>query len=97
MENVQQLLKGELEKTFFMCSCGRFRSYLWCLHVAVKAIHDGLVVSPYCPPTLNPTSIRSVKRKDEGSSSQAPPAEKSKKGGRPAKAVKGGALSKSQM
>lgn len=82
-EKVDQLCSaaGSEGPWFYMCTCGRFRHYLWCLHVALKAIADGLIEAPYCPPTLDPKGIGSVKDK-------AP----QQCAGRPAKAKKGGAL-----
>ena len=35
-------------KWVYKCSCGRYRHYLWCLHVMLRAVHDGLVKAPYC-------------------------------------------------
>ena len=66
---------------FYKCSCDRYRHYLWCLHVCLRAVHDKLVDAPYHPKTLDPTLVKSVKNKGG-----VVPA------GRPAKARKGGAL-----
>ena len=70
-------------KWVYKCSCGRYRHYLWCLHVMLRAVHDGLVKAPYCPPNLDGTPITSVKHKGCALPS-----------GRPAKAKRGGALKK---
>ena len=70
-------------KWVYKCSCGRYRHYLWCLHVMLRAVHDGLVKAPYCPPNLDGTPITSVKHKGSAMPS-----------GRPAKASKGAALKK---
>jgi hypothetical protein len=51
----------ESPKRFHKCSCGRYRHYLWCLHVMLRATHDGLVDAPYCPPNLDTTKVKSLK------------------------------------
>jgi hypothetical protein len=73
--------KSPATKYFYKCSCERYRHYLWCLHVAIRAVFDGLVQSPYHPKALDPTLLKSVKKKGGAIPS-----------GRPAKARKGGAL-----
>ena len=94
----------EAPKRFHKCSCGRYRHYLWCLHVMLRATHDNLVQSPYCPPNLDTTKVKNLKdrskekgEKGEGGKSKR----KEREGGscldgRPAKAKKGGGLSRDQ-
>lgn len=94
----------EAPKRFHNCSCGRYRHYLWCLHVMLRATHDNLVEAPYCPPNLDTTKVKNLKdrakekgEKGEGGKSKR----KEREGGsclvgRPAKARKGGGLSTDQ-
>jgi hypothetical protein len=70
----------------------------------LRAIHDNLVQSPYCPPNLDTTKVKNLKdrakekgEKGEGGKSKR----KEREGGscldgRPAKAKKGGGLSRDQ-
>ena len=44
--------------SFMQCSCGLYRSYLWCIHTACWACEQGLITGP--PPTLDPTPMASV-------------------------------------
>tara|TARA_B100000795_G_scaffold219207_2_gene173453 strand:+ start:1132 stop:1434 length:303 start_codon:yes stop_codon:yes gene_type:complete len=85
---VNHLFKQEDKEAtlhFYMCSCGRYRHYAWCLHVTMKAISDGLFAAPFCPPSLDPTPIRSTRGGEEMS-----------RVGRPANAQPGGALTTHQ-
>ena len=71
----------EGKATFMSCTCENYRHYLWCVHVCCYAMHKKIITC--YPPNLVPTTIRSVK-------SKAPVALNH----RPAKAQRGGALSK---
>jgi hypothetical protein len=94
----------EAPKRFHNCSCGRYRHYLWCLHVMLRATHDSLVETPYCPPNLDTTKVKNLKdrakekgKKGEGGKRKR----KEREGGscfvgRPTKARKGGGLSSDQ-
>jgi len=72
---------GVPTKYFYKCTCAIYKHYLWCLHVALKAISDDLVKAPYCPPTLDSTKISHLK------SRSAP-----RPAGRPARSTPGDAL-----
>ena len=73
-------------KHFYKCSCRDFQHYAWCIHSMLKAVTDGLIAKPYRPPkmvTKKPAHLGAAKRKG------AEPVV-----GRPAKAVRGGALTR---
>ena len=72
---------GVPTKYFYKCTCANYKHYLWCLHVALKAISDDLVKAPYCPPRLDSTKISHLKSRGQGRPS-----------GRPAKSTPGEAL-----
>ena len=77
--------KGDT-KTIYMykCSCALYKHYAWCIHVMLRAVQQGLVVKPYCPPSMDSAQV-------------ALPGKEPKVGtGRPKKARKGGALSQDE-
>ena len=85
---VNQLFKVEEKEPilhFYMCSCGRYRHYSWCLYVTIKAVNDGLIAAPFCPPSLDPTPFVSTRGGAE-----------MRRVGRPANAQPGGALTTNQ-
>jgi len=67
------------------------------------AIKDDVIARPYCPPSLDPTKIQSVNKRQllpvASQATAALPAPKKAKqpgAGRPAKSKKGGALTRTQ-
>ena len=74
--------KGDKNVVYlYKCSCALYKHYAWCIHVMLRAVYQGLVPKPYCPPTMDSAGVA------------LPGKNPRELKGRPSKIRKGGALS----